>query len=71
MTLMDELRGEGGAAPATSPYLNRRLRSLAEVVGWKCPRCDVELDSPDEAEGCRDHECPAIYGNLDAKRDKA
>ena len=62
MTLMDELRGEGGAAPATSPYLNRRLRSPAEVAGWKCPRCGVEVEGPDDCEGCRDPSCPAIYG---------
>ena len=38
-----------------------RQAALQEVK-WKCPRCEDTYNNPDEAEGCRDPNCPALEG---------
>ena len=31
-------------------------RRLISGLTWKCPKCDYEVESPDQPEPCPDHE---------------
>ena len=39
-----------------------RLRLKEEDEKIVCPRCRVELEDADEAEGCEDYHCPYTGG---------
>lgn len=49
--------------PKGLPYLRTEAEARADrAARLVCPRCRVELEDADEAEGCEDYHCPYIGG---------